>query len=325
MMIATILMYHGFTDKDGHEGIKNYHGKHLHIAKFKEQIAYLKSHYTIISLTQLVDFCRKEESLPPRPIVITLDDGYRSNYTLGFPVLEEYKVPAAIFITTDFVDQKNYLWMDRVEHVLDKIQETSLKLELDGQIQHFDLKGTKEKIKSDQQIKAALKLLPAKRREQIILYLEEHVKQPLSSKAGEDMYASLSWDEIRDMKVSGLVSIGSHTCSHTILTNCSKEEMDHELSASKKRIEEMTGSSCLHFSYPNGQKGNFNMETKAALIEAGFSCGLTTTIGTNAQQDDVYELKRLNIHNSGDLGGFKRTLSPLVRSLRKAKKYFLKG
>ena len=97
------------------------------------------------------------------------------------------------------------------------------------------------------------------------------------------------------------------------------KEIKNELSLSKQRIEEKVKVPCHYFSYPNGQKGDFNGATRTALINTGYSCALTTVIGTNDPGSDHYELKRLNIHNSGDLSGFKRTLSGFGRFLRAIK------
>ena len=36
-----------------------------------------------------------------KPILITLDDGYYSNYKYVFPILKKYQVKASIFIVTD--------------------------------------------------------------------------------------------------------------------------------------------------------------------------------------------------------------------------------
>ena len=41
---------------------------------------------------------REEDALPEKPILITFDDGYRSNYDLVYPILREYGVKACISI-----------------------------------------------------------------------------------------------------------------------------------------------------------------------------------------------------------------------------------
>jgi peptidoglycan/xylan/chitin deacetylase (PgdA/CDA1 family) len=312
-------MYHGFTDKVQHDGIENYHGKHLHIGRFEQQVIFLKKNYNVIPLGELLSFFLEGKPLPQRPVLITIDDGYRSNYSLGFGVLKEHKVPAAIFIVSDFIDQKSCLWVDRLEYAIAKTQKTSLKLNLNGKDLHIDLNDIQARRAADQRIKSILKNLPAAKQDHMIHRIEELTQVSLSFAVAEENYAPLSWNQIREMQASGLVTIGSHTCSHPILTHCSQEKINNELSGSKQRIEAMTQKPCDHFSYPNGQKGDFNAVTKAALIDAGYKCALTTLIGTNDQQSDLYELKRLNIHNSGDLGGFKRTLSSTGRFLRAVK------
>ena len=314
--MINILMYHGFTDKDSHDGIMNHHGKHLNIKKFEEQICFLKAKCHIISLTELIDAFRHKQALSKHSVVITIDDGYRSNYTLAYPILLKHKVPAAIFVTTDFIDQKRFLWFDRLEHAINKTDKTNLDINLNGQDLHVDLSNKAMRIRADQKIKSILKTLTSQKRDHIVNRLEACTQQSLSPAFHEEMYHPLSWSEIRTMQTSGLVTIGSHSCSHPIVTKCSFENLQDELSGSKQRIEAMTQSACFYFSYPNGHKGDFNATTKAALMEHGYHAAFTTVIGSNDLNDDCYELKRLNIHDQGDLSGFQRTLSPFFRFLR---------
>ena len=90
-------------------------------------------------------------------------------------------------------------------------------------------------------------------------------------------------------------------------------------------IEEMTQKTNDLFSYPNGWAGDFNEQSKRILQELGFRCALTTVIGSNNTDSDVFELKRLNLHNEGDFGGFLRTLSSFWRFLRKVRNASLLG
>ena len=315
----TILMYHGFTDKHSHGTIENYHGKHLYIKKFEDQIVYLKKNYKIISLPQLVDAYREGRPLDPGSIVITMDDGYSSNYRLAFPVLTKHQVPASIFLTTDFIDQKSFLWVDRLEYAIAQTSQSSLRINLNGKELRFDLNSIQTKIKAIEEIKRVLKTLPALKQEHMIHRLEEVTQKSLSILTAGDFYSPLSWEQVCTMQVSKLITIGSHTCSHVVLTRASVENIQHELSQSKARIETMTDSACHYFSYPNGQKRDFNDITKNALIAQAYRCALTTVIGSNNLRSDLYALKRLNIHNSGDLSGFKRTLSGFGRFLRAIK------
>jgi len=113
-------MYHGFTDKKNQECIENYKGNHVNIELFKSQIKYITENYNVISLNKYIDFCNKGKKLPPKSIIITIDDGYKSNYTLAFPILKAFDIPATIFLTTDFIENKKFLSITDTLHYTDQ-------------------------------------------------------------------------------------------------------------------------------------------------------------------------------------------------------------
>lgn len=53
--------------------------------------------YTAVTLDQLEGYVRRGEPLPEKPVVLTFDDGYLSNYELAYPLLKAYHTPAVIF------------------------------------------------------------------------------------------------------------------------------------------------------------------------------------------------------------------------------------
>ncbi len=65
---------------------------------FRKQIQALsEAGCNAISLEQLRDYVYNGTPLPEKPIVLTFDDGYLSNYEDAFPVLGEYNMKATIF------------------------------------------------------------------------------------------------------------------------------------------------------------------------------------------------------------------------------------
>ena len=143
---AIILMYHGFTDKKSHESIENYKGNHINIVLFRSQIKYIKKNYTVISLDQYIESCTKGERLPKKSIIVTIDDGYKSNFTLAFPVLKEFDIPATIFLTTKFIYNKHFLWVDRLEYAINNTKKENLKLEIANNKESFDLDTNNGKV-----------------------------------------------------------------------------------------------------------------------------------------------------------------------------------
>jgi peptidoglycan/xylan/chitin deacetylase (PgdA/CDA1 family) len=76
--------------------------------RFAEQLALLRRlGMCTITLPEYVAYRRGERSLPPRPVVITFDDGYRSNYEVAFPILQEYGCRATIFLVSSLFGGRN--------------------------------------------------------------------------------------------------------------------------------------------------------------------------------------------------------------------------
>lgn len=96
-----ILTYHNFTKDEGSSYDMN-------IVEFEKQMNYLAIHnYSVISLSELLAGLRNGQ-LPTKPIVITIDDGFKSTYTLAYPVLKKYNFPATLFLYTDFIERNSY-------------------------------------------------------------------------------------------------------------------------------------------------------------------------------------------------------------------------
>jgi len=99
--IIPILAYHNFTKDEGSSYVMN-------IVEFEKQMDYLSAHnYSVISLSELLKKLRTGQ-LPPKPIVITIDDGFKSTYTLAYPVLKKYNFPATLFLYTNFIEKNVY-------------------------------------------------------------------------------------------------------------------------------------------------------------------------------------------------------------------------
>lgn len=105
-----ILAYHQVNDDGGKYSIS--------IANFSQQMEYLTQQgYTAVTVEELADFMTGKGSLPPKPIVITFDDGYNDNLSNALPVLEKYGLRATVFIITDKVGQDGYLTWDEIRQM----------------------------------------------------------------------------------------------------------------------------------------------------------------------------------------------------------------
>jgi peptidoglycan/xylan/chitin deacetylase (PgdA/CDA1 family) len=53
---------------------------------------------TAVTLRDCLAAARGERQLPPRPVILTFDDGYLDNYVNAFPLLQRYGMPAVVFV-----------------------------------------------------------------------------------------------------------------------------------------------------------------------------------------------------------------------------------
>ncbi|WP_250675292.1 polysaccharide deacetylase family protein [Paraclostridium ghonii] len=98
-----ILMYHHFDTDE-----KNINNVTVKKSEFEKQIKYLKeNNYTAITVKDLVDFTEDKKVLPKKPILITADDGYKSNYEIMYPILKKYGMKATVFIIGKSIDDAN--------------------------------------------------------------------------------------------------------------------------------------------------------------------------------------------------------------------------
>lgn len=73
-------------------------------AQFSQQIGFLQSHgYTSISLNRLADDLLYGLPLPPRPVILTFDDGFLSEYQNAVPILAAANYTAVFFPCTGLI------------------------------------------------------------------------------------------------------------------------------------------------------------------------------------------------------------------------------
>lgn len=75
--------------------------------------------YTTIRFYDLVAHLQQGTPLPPKPVILTFDDGYRDNYENAFPLLRERQMTATFFVVMEFINQERpeYLTWDMVREM----------------------------------------------------------------------------------------------------------------------------------------------------------------------------------------------------------------
>jgi hypothetical protein len=146
-------------------------------------------------------------------------------------------------------------------------------------------------------LKKRLKRLPYDVALATVDQLEERARCVLGDRLDDvGDYAPLTWEQLVEMDESRLITIGSHSVTHPILTQCSPVQVRHELRLSKTKIEDTLRRTCTQFCYPNG---TFDDATKLAVQRAGYSSATCSERGLNEGDADLFALRRVGVS-----GGF---------------------
>lgn len=243
-------------------------------AVFAKHIAYLSQHYTIIPLDTLVAARHRKDfsQIPPKSVVITIDDGHAGNIAL-LPIFNQYRVRPTLYVCTQIIDTHRHFWF-----------------KIDGQS-----KAEKERLKRLPNTERLARLKDATNFEPDRQYPDRQ---------------ALTIAEMKEMAES--TDFQPHTRFHPILPRCTETECRQEVLESKKDLETFLGVACSHFSYPNGDYTEREIEIVKA---SGFRSARTTDIGWNTVDTPLYRLKAVPITDDAGLTRFRAELTTIPQRL----------
>lgn len=98
-----VLLYHNIS-ADGYRDDLT-----VSAAQLEEQFQYLhRAGYHSISLSELIAHYDKGKPLPPRPVLVTFDDGFRNCATIAYPLAKKYNVKISLFVIPFYIKTGNY-------------------------------------------------------------------------------------------------------------------------------------------------------------------------------------------------------------------------
>jgi peptidoglycan/xylan/chitin deacetylase (PgdA/CDA1 family) len=230
---------------------------HLPREYFEQQMRWLRDHYHVVSLRELVDRVAAGRSLRSTAAV-TFDDGYAGVFEHALPILEALGIPATVFVVAGAVGQSAGFWWDRPE-IVDSAtpgrRETWL----------TEMRGDGDVIVASD-ARAADPGLPASHR-------------------------PADWATMRAAFGRGL-DLGAHSVTHRSLPTLSDSELEHEVVASRATLYRATGIEPEFFAYPYGL---WDPRVRTRVLSAGYRAAFTLDDGRNGAHADPWSLRRINI------------------------------
>jgi peptidoglycan/xylan/chitin deacetylase (PgdA/CDA1 family) len=309
-----ILTYHRVTEKWDETLDYSQPGMVVTVAGFERQLAILMEHFDIVTLSALLrDDDRTSQRARPR-CVITFDDGWRDNYDLALPILRRHDLPATIYLSTDFIGTDRAFWHTELIYLFTQT-DVSRSLGNEPAFRRYP-----DPVRHELRRLATIRPLVARDLDPLI----ETVKTLCDEEAIDDLVQALAqtvglrrplvqgrrffldWEQVRAMAAAGF-AIGSHGCSHRILTRLPAEAAREELVRSKAEIERRVGVNVEHFAFPNNA-GSEALVTAAAT--AGYRTACLGEPVTRGRALGIQPLLRLGIHEGiwGDGQSFDESL-----------------
>ncbi|MBI3563140.1 MAG: polysaccharide deacetylase family protein [Gammaproteobacteria bacterium] len=259
---------------------------------FERKLRFLTK-YNVISMTELVYALENHRQIKD-VIVLTFDDGYEDNYTIAYPILKKYSLPAIIYLTANYIGTEKWLPLNRFYYAilntpLLRINESLLNKYLFTP-PSVDISTQEKRMAFIREMRPRLKILN-------IATLQKFIEE-LSASLGittipDTTFAMLKWHQIRSMTDS--IEFGSHTMNHSILATCDATTQHDEIFNSKQCIEDNLKLTVNHFAYPNGHKSDYTPETIRLLKQAGYQSAVSTEHGIAFDTENLFELRRMSL------------------------------
>jgi peptidoglycan/xylan/chitin deacetylase (PgdA/CDA1 family) len=302
--VATIVMYH--VVHSNASGVSR-RLKGIDIEAFRGQLAYIRQQYTPVPLSDLAAAAAGACELPPRPIVLSFDDGYAAHARVVFPLLAEAGVPAVFFPAASALIDRRVLNVNKVQYILAASDVSRLVERIEAALGERPALPRPDEYRR-QWWKASRwdrpEVVYVKRLLQDVL--PEGVRRPLVDELfrtlvsgdehafADELYMTV--DDARAMLAGGM-TIGAHGDRHVRLPTLSRDEQAVEIDGAL-RVLDAVGPPRQNFvyCYANGAYNEDSLE----LLRAR-RCSLAVTTRPDLAKLDAVDLLVLPRIDTNDL------------------------
>jgi peptidoglycan/xylan/chitin deacetylase (PgdA/CDA1 family) len=241
--------------------------------EFARQMELVARACTPIGLDEVLDFFETGRRLPPNPVLVTFDDGYRDNREHAQPILDRLGIPACFFVTTGNVTHRRVFWWDRVAYLFASTRVGTARITYPVPLL---LRPGTDGGRSRRTVVRLIKSTPGLDIERFLGHLARALRVDWDGELEREAADRLvmTWDDIRALAASGM-EIGSHTRSHRVLHTLAPAQLSAELAGSRADIEGAIGRPARAISYPVGRSIRRMPALVRAVRAAGYRVGLS--------------------------------------------------
>ena len=272
---------------------------------FDQILKNLTKKYEIIPIDKILFRLKKKSE--KHCIVLTFDDGYLDNFELALPVLEKYNVPATIFITTRFLDGDCHMWWYELWNIIKKNE--TIEIIKKNKVNLWKCITFNQKLKCFKDLRKIIIKLNYKDQNKFLKEINQ-LKRPNFKNL------CLNRDHILKLDQHPLITIGSHTHSHAVLSNETESFVGLEIKKSKEILEKIVGHEINYIAYPFGNLQEVNKREFEITKKLGYKLGFTTNC-KKISIKDIYSLPRIAVNENNTFDELDLRINGLNNFFRK--------
>ncbi len=285
-----IFLFHGVVSNSNYE-IRNSNKKHMESNLFAKCMKILSERGQSFSMDDLLYSHTQKQNLPPKSFAITFDDGFENNLSIASPILYDFKIPATIYITTEFIERNSMSWIDRIEFALEN---TSLEiLDADWLKKKVSIKDKKNKLDLLNIIRNYVKNTKEVNSNIFAAEICNQLGFSRIISSDDPIDKKMNWKQVSEASKSDFLTIGGHSHTHQILSFLDSGQLTYELDTSIRLLKDKADIKPIHYSYPEGLEHCYSENVIKELKKRGVLCCPTAMNGTNKIIDDLFHLKRV--------------------------------
>ena len=299
-----ILCYHGLSLQDEH---LCWPSLYITPGQFRERLRTLRRFGSSVLPLDEALARLKSDSLPPRSVSITFDDGFYDFLQHGAPILSEFGYPCTLYLTTHYCDHRVPIISLILHYLLWKSGKASVRLPQFGLEQELVLQTY------DDRQKIVRHLLAWAEQRGMSTVAKDGIARTLAGSFGldyEEILRSRILQILSPAEVAAVHKAGVDVQLHTHRHRTPRDQtlFVKEVEDNRRRIIELTGKSPVHFCYPSG---DYSAEFFGWLSECGVESATTCEAGLARRRSQAMKLPRVLDDCGMDLLRFESVISGL--------------